>query len=394
MPSNTATILGGPALVKFRGATFYSKGDITLNHARTTFPIATDRFGKVDERVSDEELKVSFEPVGEWESLSVLFPYAATLLGSLITPYSQAASAVTSGSDTVTVTAHGLVDGDDVLVHMATGGTLPGGLSSTTRYFVKAVDADNLKFYPTAADVTANTNVVDITDAGTGTLYVDRDFPLIIHTFAGVKLTLYNAAVVKMPTIVLSSVKSLLGAITFEAFLRNGADWSTAGSRWAIANEALADTSFAPANVITQAYAAAWGNAAPWSSFETKEGWTIDFNEAFEAVMTDRLRTLTRRLTSLDVSAKAIPAGIDESQMLTKLLLQGNGAVAGRSLSGDDLSISATGVYVRLYGAALKASSQHFSVGKERMGELSWVATRTFAAGAPNPLFFVGSASP
>lgn len=396
MPVNTATILGGPALVKYRGATFYSKGDIQLSLNKTTFPIQTDRFGKVDERVSEQEMKVTFDPAGEWESLGVLWPYASTLLGSLITPLSQAAT-IDTATDILTAAGHGFATGDDVLVHVATGGTLPTAtpaLSQTTRYYVRAIDVNTFTLHDTAAHAAANTNLIDFSAAGTGTFYVDRDLPLVIHTFAGVKLQLYSGAVVKMPTINLSSVKSPIGAVTFEAFLRNGSDWSDAASRWVITNEALVDTTFAPSGILTQPYTAAWGNTAPWNSFATKDGWTVDFNEAFEAVMTDGLGTVSRRLQNLDVTAKARPAGIDESQLLTKLLLQDAGAARGRSLSGDNLLISATGVAVQLYGAALKAAGQHFSSGQERMGELTWSSTRTFAAGAPNPLFYVGTAAP
>lgn len=390
---NAATILGGPALVKYRGATFYSKGDIVLTPTKQTFPIEIDRFGKVDERVSDEELKVTFEPSGQWQNLGVLWPYPATLLGSLIAPESQAVTAIDTGTDALTVTAHGFTTEDDILVHMATGGTIPSGLSSSTRYYVRAVDVDTLTLHPTAADATANTNTVNITDSGTGTLYVDRDYALVIHTFAGVKLTLFNAAITGMPNILLSTTRTLIGAVEFEAFLRNGSEWSDTAARWAIESEALSDTSFDPANILTQPYTLAWGSA-PWDALQTKEGVEIAFNIGLDPVMTDSLGTVTRRLTSLEAVARAQPVGISESQLLTKLTLQGAGAARGTSLSGDDLNVSGTGVYVRIYGAALRTGPQQFGSQSDRVGTLEWAATRTFTAGVPDPLFYVGTAAP
>ena len=103
MPTNYATILGGPAVVQYRGGSFFSKGNITLTNNKQTFPIVTDRFQKVDERVSDEELKVSFEPAGEFENLSVLWPYASTVLGSLIAPQSQAVTGLNTATDVLTI---------------------------------------------------------------------------------------------------------------------------------------------------------------------------------------------------------------------------------------------------------------------------------------------------
>jgi len=399
MPSNVSTILGGPAVVQYRGASFFSKGNITLTNNKQTFPIVTDRFQKVDERVSDEELKVSFEPAGEFENLSVLWPYASTVLGSLIAPQSQAVTGLNTATDVLTITAHGFATADPVLLHVSTGGALPTSapqVDNLTTYYVRAIDANTFTLHPTAVDANANTNPINFSVAGTGTLYVDKDLPLTIWTFAGVKLVLFNAAITKMPALNLSATKTIIGNVEFEAFLRNGVDWSNATARWQITNAALTDTTFDPANILTQPYTAAWGVTAPWSSFQTREGWVVDFNLALEAVMTDALGTVSRRLQGIDVTAKATPAGIDESQLLAALLLQDVGAKRGRSLSGANLLLSGANAnaYVQLYGAALKAAVQNFSAGQPRMGELTWFATRTFAAGVANPLFYVGSVTP
>jgi len=319
------------------------------------------------------------------------------LLGSLATPNSLAVSAINTTSNQLTVTAHGLATADDVLVHMSTGGTMPalasGTLSNSTRYYVKVVDANTLTLHVDAAAATAGTGALDFTDSGTGTLYVDRDYPLVIHTFSGVKLTLHNAAITKMPGINAQATDTLLGDVEFEAFLRNGANWSDANSRWTIAAVALSDTSFNPTQILTQGYSGAWG-AAPWDSWQTKAGFSVNFETAWEDVTSDALGVVTKRLKSLKVTAKAQPLGFTEQQILEKLLIQNTGAVRGRSLSGADLNIAGTGVYIRLYGAALKTGPQNFSSGNERVGELEWVSTRTFSSGTPNPLFYVGTAAP
>jgi hypothetical protein len=401
MPVNVATIFGGPALAIRRAARFYSKSDIRLTSSKETFTIEVDRFGPVDERVRDEILKAAFTPAGEFEALGELWPYAGTLLGSLVTPQSQAIEAINTTSNEVTITGHGLSTGDAVLVHVATGGTLPalgsGALSPSTVYYVAKVDADTFTLHPTYADAIAGppaTNPIDFTDDGTGTVYVDRDHPLVLHTFDGKKLTLHNAAVTRMPGLRLSSVESIIGDVEFEAFLRNGFDWTNAAARLTIEEAALSDTSFDPAGIITQPYSGAWGATAPWNSFQTKDGFKIDFDLQLEPVQCDGLGTISRRLKSLAVTVKATPLGISESQLITKLLVQGAGASRGRSLAGDDLVITGTGVYVAIRGAALTEGPQSFGSGTDRVGELTWKATRTFTGGAPNDLFYIGTAAP
>ena len=254
----------------------------------------------------NETIKLTFTPVGEWEELDVLWPYATTKLGSIVNDNSD----------------------------------------------------------------------------------------LIIYTAAGKRLTFHNAVVAKMPNIILSSVKTLIGQVEIDCYLKNNTDPEDADARWNIADDLLADTTFNPDNVLTQPYSASWGTAPPWDDFETKEGFTVDFAETFELVHTDSLGNVATRLSGLGVTVKAQPLGISEEQMLEKLLLQGTGAVRGRSLSGDDLIIQGTSVYVRINKASLRNSVQHFAANLERIGELTWSANRKFVSGVAQPLFFVGTTAP
>jgi|ERR1043165_488280 hypothetical protein len=309
MAIDVTTILKGPALVKYDGATFYSKGDISFSTAHNTMNIEVDRYGKVDERVTDDIITVSFTPAGEWESLGVVYPYLTMPIGSYITGAS--------------------------------------------------------------------------------------DKPLVLHSFAGTKITLHNAAVTKMPNIRGSSKETLLGDVEFTSFVKNNVERTTAASRYTVASEALTDTSFDPANIIVQPYTLSWGDA-PWANLATKEGFSLDWSLGLTDVETDKDGIVTKQLSNLDVSVKAQVMGISEAQLLDKMLIQGAGAARGRSLNAgaDNLVITGTGVYIIVYGAALKTSPQMFSRTNLRIGELEWIATRTFTAGAPNPLAFVGEEDP
>lgn len=67
-----------------------------------------------------------------------------------------------AGTDVVTSNAHGLQDGDKIV--LTTTGTLPAGLSLTTGYYVRDVTTNTFKI-----SSTPYRTAIDITDAGSGT---------------------------------------------------------------------------------------------------------------------------------------------------------------------------------------------------------------------------------
>jgi hypothetical protein len=169
MSSNIEKIIGGPALVKFRGKSFYSQGDILLQTTLSTFDIIVDRYAKVDERVSDQPIRISFTPAGEWENLLVLYPYSNTLLGDLITPVRTVATVDVPG-DFITLSGQAPNNGWAVFVTVSDGGVLPGGLNAGQLYYLGLTNPGHWAFYDTYAnallgDVTGRS---DITDAGSG----------------------------------------------------------------------------------------------------------------------------------------------------------------------------------------------------------------------------------
>lgn len=80
-----SSIIRGPAVVTYRGANFYSKGDIETNFDLKTFEIETSAHGKVDERMDEVLPVVTLTPTGEWESTAVLFPYMSNQSGAITT---------------------------------------------------------------------------------------------------------------------------------------------------------------------------------------------------------------------------------------------------------------------------------------------------------------------
>lgn len=75
--------------------------------------------------------------------------------------------------------AHGLTTGDPVSV--SSSGALPAGLLATQYYWARAVSGTLVTLHPSAADAVANTNVVDITTAGSGTHTLAANTTLAAH---------------------------------------------------------------------------------------------------------------------------------------------------------------------------------------------------------------------
>lgn len=74
--------------------------------------------------------------------------------------------AFNAGSDVVEVTGHGYFDFMPIV--FLTDDTVGTPLEPWTKYFIRKVDDNNIKLYPTQKDSFDDTNQIDITSAGTG----------------------------------------------------------------------------------------------------------------------------------------------------------------------------------------------------------------------------------
>lgn len=307
---NRTTILTGPALITFGGQSFWSKGDVVVNPINKRFNVDTAHFGKVDERVSDRRIEVSFEPSGAFSAAlaAVLWPYGATAIGASI--------------------------------------------------------------------------------------YGATDRSLVVWARDGKKLTIHNASVTGMPSIRLGVSKTIIGPIKLTGLLANSTDPSAAAAYYTLATATYpGDSGFAVGDILTKAYASAWGGTAPWSAFETEAGWEISFGLQLKEQTVDSFGTVDMTLQGLTVSAKSIPVGPAEADILAKVA---PAAALGNSVAAlaSALNISATGVYVRVYNAAIVDSGFVYGSEKKRINATEWQATRTITSGAADPLFYVGVSAP
>ena len=303
MAVSRSSILRGPAVVIFGGSTFYTKDDIQLDLSLGTFDVPTSMFGKVDERVSSRATKVRFTPAGEWEALSVLWPYGASNIGDSV--------------------------------------------------------------------------------------FTSSDVPLVIQTRDGKRLTLSAAAVTSMPDIVLSAGQTLVGPVEITGIGTDATEWTTDNSIITVASQAFSDTGFSSSAIKTQPYTAAWGGSSPWSSFQSMDGFRVSFDLGLSEIVTDSDGLVDMTVRDLAVRCRCRPMGITEAQLVTALKLQGTGNSRGRSLNSgsNSLVITGTGVSVTLTGAALKVGGMEFGTTTPRIGEVEFVATRTFSTGVANALF-------
>jgi len=97
------TIVRGPCKITYDSQTFYSKGGVTLSMTNSTFDKETDAYGIVGKAKSDFQVVVEFEPVGEIEALTVLFPYGSTTIGASIYGSTDKPLVITAADATYTI---------------------------------------------------------------------------------------------------------------------------------------------------------------------------------------------------------------------------------------------------------------------------------------------------
>lgn len=199
--------------------------------------------------------------------------------------------------------------------------------------------------------------------------------------------TFYNAAITKMPPIQLSASKTLIGEVELVALGKENTAPGTADSLFLRAANTFADTSFSPADLVTQPYAAAWGAVSGFTDIQTKAGWQVDFNLSLSDVMSDTFGVIDKRLTGLEVVAKCEPLTVAASDLMTAL---GIHKARGASLdSGNDLALTGTGVSLTVKNATIRKAEPAFGLEADLIGTLEFVAARKFTTGARDALFTV-----
>jgi len=218
---------------------------------------------------------------------------------------------------------------------------------------------------------------------------------IVIWTIAGQKLTLYRAALTKMPDLTFAANKPLYGECTYTALGVADEGWDNDGHFATLAADAFDDVSFDPTKLMTLVYSASWGDTAPWDDIKTEAGFVFSFDLKLSDVPSDELGIADMTHAGLSVSAKCIPHGVTEADLIAAMGVQGTGAGRGKSIyrAPEDLMlVAAVGEpYITLSNAAIKIAPQQFGPEANRAGEIEFAATRNaFNAGVPVAVFDLG----
>lgn len=394
MSLNIVKRIKGPAVVSFKQASFFSQDDIVINLSPTLFDVQSSAYGVVSQRIDDYQAACQFTPLGI-PSAAIFDIYnriAAKPLNAFMADSWRISAVDHATNNTLAIAAHGIANGTPARI-FSIEGAVPGGLDETTLYYTRAYDAGNITLHATQAAALAGTGAIDLTSAGTGKLGLVEQQPLRIQSLdTGEYIEFHNAVVSGLPPLTFGATAQLFGQMSFAMFPKFGVARSTADSVFS-EGVAAVTASLDPSLIITQPYLGQWGSA-PWDSFETETGFTMQIQLQTSNDQADSIGTGMISLQSLSVQVQGQPIGISESALVAALKIQGSGAVRGGLLGGEDLNIVGTGVYARLYNALLNSGGLTYGATNPRINQLTWQASRTVTAGVADPLFYLGSAAP
>jgi hypothetical protein len=218
------------------------------------------------------------------------------------------------------------------------------------------------------------------------------DTPLTIWTEGGRKYVFVNAAVTRMPTITPTPQGTLLGEVEFTCLIADNTASGAANAYYTLTTGETypADAAFDKSAILTLQPALAWGSS-PWDDWESEAGVTFDFALNLTPKVTER-GTIGMRLSSLTAEATCKPVGdLAMSDVLTAV---GAGAALGTAKTANDLIANYSGFYVKLNAATMTQDEFQFSTSENLIGNVRFIATRTFTTGEPDALFYVGTAAP
>jgi hypothetical protein len=392
MPFNPATFTSIKATAAFRGVDFFAVDEITIApmQALDTFRLST---GTTRNIVSETGWKVTVPLVMPVTSLIPLLKSFQRLpYGRSLAPHLFEVESINTGTDVLTIPEHPFTTADEVYVKWdESGPTSTPQVDMETAYYVRNLSASTVSLHTSGAGASANTGVVNITAAGNGTLYLSRQFPLVVHRDSGVKQTFYSAAITELPQLVLAGGKRFWsGNIVFTCFPNIGSVPSDGDAAFfAETNTAYtAPTWDQDADLTAEDVSISWGTTSPWDDFRCEDGITINFNLT-AAMMNDGTWPATgARMTDFRPEATGKPWGI--------LPPQYNSAVVtdlGEQLQGEDMVISCTGFAIRLTGAAISGQGQlRFGANNAVVDTLTWTAQGD--GGEVKPPFLVSTAPP
>ncbi len=220
------------------------------------------------------------------------------------------------------------------------------------------------------------------------------DAPLVIHGHDGIKVTMVNAALTKMPPIRLGVSVTCAGTCEFTCLLANNTAVTNSAAYLTVSTLAFpGESGWAASDILSGPALCTWGSA-PWSAFTVDApGWEITPTIKTTEIQSDGLGTVDMILSGVEVSAKATPVGPAVTDIIAAM--QGS-AEMGSSIAAAGTELVLTQgtspklITVTVYNAALVDSDMSWAAARKRVGACTWQATRTITSTTPDPLFVIG----
>lgn len=395
----------GPALVTHRGGYFFSKEDIVIDFPKDTKKMPSSAFGPLTEINLGVKATTKFAPIGEFEHLGVLWPYAATIPGAsifgdadyplLIQPLDpdqkqlRFKAAGVSKMPDLNFTATDTLIGD-VEFQMIGANNTP--VDDPERLFVledNDIDPEALPYDPAALIIQAYSN--RWLSGGTWLPSYNA-----VAATGGASAYNANAAAVqaKLRTIAALDDVTVAGTHTDGFTVTDPDDDIDAALFTALLANMPGGTELKATQVSARVV---FLQLFPWANFAAREGVKVAFETTLEEDPSDAIGHYDTIFKELSVVATGQPQGVTEATMLAAAQLQGAGSVRGTRLGigAHDLDIVGDGVYFRLYAANQRKVGLVYGATNQRVPALEWVASRSIGVGGVlNPLFYIGTAAP
>lgn len=222
-------------------------------------------------------------------------------------------------------------------------------------------------------------------------IFGGTDLPIVITPSAGAPLTLANAAVTQLPGITLSHGKPVLRPMKFTALCANSGDPATAANWFSFGTPAtgVALTGFDLTKVYNARYSCAWNSV----TYQSEEGYAIDFNLGLAPDVVDGEGIVNYRITELDATLKFMPTGKTEAAYAT-LLGWNKAPGAAPTLSDAVITGDTTGApIVTLANAQVSEGGTRYGAAINRHGEVTLQSVRSITSGALTALWTFSAAA-
>lgn len=396
----------GPAMVTHRAGFFFTREDCVVDFVVDAQGVPSAAFGELTQVSKGIKATAKFRPIGEFEHLGVLWPYATTPIGRSI-----------------------FGDADYPLLIQPLDTTQKqtrfkaAGLSKMPDLFFTAADTiiQDCEFQfvganGVAIDDAARLFVLEANTIDPATLPYDPA-ALLVQSYsnrwlsAGTWLASYNAVAATGGAIAFGanaaalqvSLRTIAPILADVVVTGNYTDGFTVNDPDNALDPALFTAAFTgfPGGTSIKATAVDANTVLlrlfPWANFASREGMKVTFALTLSEDQSDAIGHYDTVFSGLTVSVAGIPQGMTIDQMLAAANLQGPNSVRGRKLStgAHHLDIVGDGVWFRLYSANIVKAGEVFGAVKQRIAETGWAASRSIGAGGVlNPLFYIGTVAP